>query len=146
MSTPSSLRSKEVEYRLQDQEAAANVPKEYEPIRSEPLETSAVNADLEANAEKRSTRGNLQRLQSNTSGVTEYSDEVTSTKSTRTGKKKWYKRANPLKWGTKPEVPKTREVSPEYHAGFFSRLTFQWMAPIMTVCNVLDGRPLRFCG
>lgn len=133
MSTPSSLQEKEVEWRLQDQETAANKPVEYEPIRSEPLETAAVNSDLEANDEKRSTRGDLSRLQSGTSATTEYSDEISSTRSTRKGKKKWYKRVNPLKWGAKPPVPKEREVSAEYKAGFFSRLTFQWMAPIMTV-------------
>jgi ATP-binding cassette subfamily C (CFTR/MRP) protein 1 len=133
MSTPSSLQEKEVEWRMQDTKTAANKPVEYEPIRSEPAETAAVNADLEASHEKRSTRGDLSRLQSSTSGVSEYSDEVSSTRSTKKGKKKWYKRANPLKWGAKPPIPTTREVSAEYHAGWFSRLTWQWMSPIMTV-------------
>jgi len=150
MSTPSSLKEKEVEWRLQDPAAAANKPVEYEPIRSEPLETAAVNAHLESNDEKRSTRGNsLSRLQSSTSGTTDYSDEVSSTRSTRTKKKQWYKRANPLKWGAKPPVPKTREVSAEYRASLFSRITFQWMAPIMTVRKMRnDGGSaanLRIC-
>lgn len=47
-------------------------------------------------------------------------------------KKPWYKNTNPLKWGKVPPVPKEREVSREYNAGFFSRVTFQWMAPVMS--------------
>lgn len=47
--------------------------------------------------------------------------------------KVWYKRMNPLKWGKKPPVPKERTVSREYGASFLSMLTFQWMAPLMTV-------------
>ena len=45
--------------------------------------------------------------------------------------KKWYRRLNPLKWRSKPPIPKEREVCPEYQAGFFSSLTFAWMGPIM---------------
>ncbi|KZF24766.1 P-loop containing nucleoside triphosphate hydrolase protein [Xylona heveae TC161] len=47
--------------------------------------------------------------------------------------KKWYKRINPLKRSSKPAVPQERIVSREHGAGFFSRLTFQWMSPIMAV-------------
>jgi ATP-binding cassette subfamily C (CFTR/MRP) protein 1 len=137
MSTSSSLQEKEVEWQLQDQEASANKPVQYEPIRSEPLETKAVEEDLEANAEKRSTRGNLSRLQSSTSGISEFSDVVSSTRSTTSEKQKWYKKANPLRWGAKPPVPKTRDVSREYHASSFSRLTFHWISPLMTVCLIL---------
>ncbi|KAL6854188.1 P-loop containing nucleoside triphosphate hydrolase protein [Trichoderma novae-zelandiae] len=44
----------------------------------------------------------------------------------------WYKRVNPMRWGGIPEIPKERIVSREYQAGFFSRLTFYWMNPLMT--------------
>jgi ATP-binding cassette subfamily C (CFTR/MRP) protein 1 len=47
--------------------------------------------------------------------------------------RKWYK-TNPFKWGKVAPVPEKREVSREYNAGFFSKLTFQWMAPLMKVC------------
>ena len=47
-------------------------------------------------------------------------------------KKPWYKRLNPLKWGKEPPVPSKRTISPEYYAGFWSLLTFQWMSTIMT--------------
>lgn len=49
-------------------------------------------------------------------------------------KKPWYKKSlNPLKRGPKPPVPKERTISAEYTAPFWSLLTFQWMAPIMSV-------------
>ena len=48
-------------------------------------------------------------------------------------KKPWYKRLNPLKWGKEPPVPAKRTISPEYYAGFWSLLTFQWMSNIMTI-------------
>ena len=46
---------------------------------------------------------------------------------------KWYRKLNPLRWGEIPPVPKERSVSREHSAGFMSRLTFQWMTPLMTV-------------
>ena len=46
--------------------------------------------------------------------------------------KPWYRRLNPLKWSKEPPIPKKRVVCPEYNAGFFSMLTFQWMSPLMT--------------
>ena len=136
MSGSSSFNEKEVEWRLQDQEVAAENPVQYEPIVSEPLETAEVEKDLEANIEKRSTRGNLSRLQSGTSGVSEFSEDLSDTKSS-IAKKRWYKKVNPLKWGPKPPIPETRQESREYRAGFFSRLTFQWMHPLMTVSEIL---------
>ncbi|KAM0251495.1 hypothetical protein ACHAQJ_008163 [Trichoderma viride] len=46
--------------------------------------------------------------------------------------KPWYKKVNPMRWGGIPEIPEERTVSREYQAGFFSKLTFQWMTPLMT--------------
>ncbi|POR34346.1 ABC transporter family protein [Tolypocladium paradoxum] len=46
--------------------------------------------------------------------------------------RKWYSRANPLRWGGIPRVPDERIVSREYGAGFLSKLMFQWMTPLMT--------------
>ena len=59
------------------------------------------------------------------SGVTESSIEVKQ--------KPWYKTVNPMKWGAPPPVPQERQVSREYTANFLSLMTFQWMAPLMTV-------------
>lgn len=46
-------------------------------------------------------------------------------------KKPWHKKLNPLKWGEVPPVPKEKEMSHEYKAGFFSKLFFSWQAPLM---------------
>lgn len=126
---------KEADWRVQDQEAAAVGPKQYEPIVSEPLETAKTEKDLEAHVDKQSARAGrpLSRLHSSQSAISEWSSELSSTKSSTGAKKKWYRKINPLKWGPKPPVPETRLPSREYSAGFFSRVTFQWMAPLMTV-------------
>ncbi len=49
-------------------------------------------------------------------------------------RKPWYRTPNPLQWGRVPPVPSSSEriVSREHGASFFSRLTFQWMTPIMS--------------
>ncbi|PNP37043.1 hypothetical protein TGAMA5MH_11060 [Trichoderma gamsii] len=57
---------------------------------------------------------------------------VATTPAPRYAEKPWYKKLNPMRWGAIPEVPKERIVSREYEAGFFSRLTFQWVNPLMT--------------
>lgn len=137
MSGSSSLNEKEEGWRLHHTAVADASTKEYEPIVSEPAETAAVGKDLEANVERRSTRGALSRLQSGTSGVSEISDELSETKSAASAKRKWYKKMNPLKWGKKPPIPETRIVCREYNAGLFSRLTFQWMNPLMRVSEIL---------
>ena len=53
--------------------------------------------------------------------------------SNSTGRKPWYKNLNPLKRGKATPVPADRTVSKEYGASLLSRLTFQWMAPLMKV-------------
>lgn len=45
----------------------------------------------------------------------------------------WYKKLNPLRWGEIPQIPEERMVSREGKAGFWSKLTFTWMTPMMTV-------------
>ena len=52
-------------------------------------------------------------------------------------KRRWTERLNPLKRKRKPPIPKEREISHEYQAGFFSKLTFHWMAPLMKVHSTL---------
>jgi hypothetical protein len=47
--------------------------------------------------------------------------------------KPWYKTWNPLRWGAIPPIPKEPIVSREAKAGLWSKLTFSWMGPIMTV-------------
>ncbi|RYO69801.1 Oligomycin resistance ATP-dependent permease [Alternaria arborescens] len=118
---------KEKDFGLVDPQAAAEDPTEYEPIRTEPKEKGFEVQDGHSNS-----RGTLARLQSSTSAYSEASDsESNATKSIRK-KKPFYKRLNLLK-NNPPPIPKERKVSPEYTAGFFSRLSWQWMQPLMRV-------------
>ncbi|TKA56539.1 hypothetical protein B0A55_11726, partial [Friedmanniomyces simplex] len=48
-------------------------------------------------------------------------------------KQTWGEKLNPLKHKTLPPIPEQRAVSREYGAGFFNKLYFQWMAPLMSV-------------
>lgn len=48
----------------------------------------------------------------------------------------WYKKMNPLRWGGVPPVPDEREVSGEYKASFFSKVTWSWMTPLMVVSPI----------
>lgn len=129
MSTPGD----EKEWQLNDQEVAAESTRDSEPVATEPLEAVGTEKELEKELEvgpEKLTRKYLSRFES---GVTDSSDDVVDAKSEASGKKKWYRRLNLLKRGKKPEIPETRQVSREYHAGFLSLLTFQWMAPLMSV-------------
>lgn len=137
MSGTSSVDEKEEAWRSQDPEVAAGDMKQYEPIVDEEVETAAVDKDIEAsNLEKRPSRGPLSRFQTGTSGYSEYSDDASDAKSAVSAKKKWHKKINPLRWGKKPPIPKSRQQSLEYQANAFSRLTWTWMNPIMTVSKI----------
>lgn len=132
MSSPSSVDEKDRDWRMGDPQVAVESTKEYEPIKSEPKAEDA-DTDLEANLQRKNSRGTLSRIQSRSSGYTDISTEASSVKSSIVKRKKWYKKLNPLRWGSKPPVPEMREVCPEYQAGFFSMLYFIWMGPLMTV-------------
>ena len=129
MSTPGD----EKEWRLNDQEVAAESTRDSEPVATEPLEAvgteKELEKELEVGPEKLTSRFE--------SGITDFSDDVVDAKSEASGKKKWYRRLNLLKRRKKPAIPETRQVSREYHAGFLSLLTFQWMAPLMSVSKIL---------
>jgi ATP-binding cassette subfamily C (CFTR/MRP) protein 1 len=74
----------------------------------------------------------LSRIESTATEITQVSSAA-RVKSTETANLPWYHKINPLKRGHVPPVPEERAVCPEYNAGFFSLLTFQWMHPLMTV-------------
>ncbi|KAI9884586.1 MAG: hypothetical protein M1823_003635 [Watsoniomyces obsoletus] len=76
------------------------------------------------------------RHQTRSTAVTddEDDDDPTSLADTKlSAKRSWWTRLNPLKPKRKPPVPEERTVSPEYGASLWSRVTFRWMAPLMTV-------------
>lgn len=120
-----SENEKEKDFGLVDPAAAAENPTEYEPIRTEPKEK-----DLERGS-VHGTRASLSRMQSSTSAYTEGSD-LDSDGTSSTGKKRRKKQWNPLKRNP-PPVPKSREICPEYTANFLSKLSWQWMHPLMRV-------------
>lgn len=123
-----------------DPQAAVQDPtatETYEDPKYEPIKTEKGKKDG-ADVDTRSQRGTLSRLHTGNSTYTDMSDD-TDAKSASLKRRKWY-RTNPLKWGAIPPVPKERKVSPEYSANIFSRLTWQWMQPLM---NVGYKRPLE---
>jgi ATP-binding cassette subfamily C (CFTR/MRP) protein 1 len=131
---------KEKEFGLVDPQAAAEKPTEDEPQndpRYEPIRTEKGGKSVEATADGHGLRVTLSRTQSGASAFTDISEDSEAKSSLR--RRKWY-RTNPLKWGPKPPVPKTREISPEYTASYFSLLTWHWMQPLM---NVGYKRPLE---
>ena len=100
-----------------------------ESVAEEPQQYGLTEKDLEADM---SPKG-LEKI--TTRSTTESNEDGVLKTVTNEGKprKKWYKRLNPLKRRAKPPVPQERKVSREYNASFLSLLTFQWMAPLMTV-------------
>jgi len=119
----------------------------------EPSETESSSPDEpddgEPNSEKQPTKTRPAAVRSQT-GTTEAS---TSSRPTPTETKlPLSKRLNPLKRNP-PPIPEERVVSREYHANFLSKLTFQWISPIMAVgfsfgaeippTNVATGRLLQ---
>lgn len=73
----------------------------------------------------------LSRISSRRSAPGEDEDEEQGPDPSRE-KSPWFNRINPLKRNP-PPVPEERIVSREYSAGFFSKLTFHWIQPLMTV-------------
>ena len=132
-------RRHEKEYSSTDPVAAVNHTNNAEPVATEPLQYVVSDSDSSSDAEKKEYNEKLE-------DEVEKSEQATRTVTTATinstltvestvpqGKKPWYKRLNPLKRSVKPPVPRERKVSREYQASFLSLLTFQWMAPIMSV-------------
>ncbi|KAH8167726.1 hypothetical protein CIB48_g493 [Xylaria polymorpha] len=87
----------------------------------------------EESLDERATRDELKRTQSYVTETSTITRTTTRASVPASSKKPWYKTPNPLLWGSVPPVPKEKQESREATAGFFSKLTFQWMAPLMTV-------------
>ncbi|KAI8935755.1 hypothetical protein NX059_007275 [Plenodomus lindquistii] len=116
---------KEKVFGVQDPQAAAT---EYAPIKPTPSQK-----DVEAGVLSRNNSSSRGALSRTTSAYSEASDNDSDARSSiRKVKKPWHKRLNLLKRNP-PPVPKTREVCPEYGAGVFSKLSWQWMQPLMRV-------------
>ncbi len=109
-----------------DEPVATESEREYEEEKIE-VEEEKYGQTTGRSEQKPATAEALKSIATNTSAATG------RTESHVEPKKPWYRRANPLKWGTTPPPPETRAPSREYTAGFLSLLTFQWMAPLMSV-------------
>lgn len=120
----------EKEYASTDPVGAVNQTNVSEPVATETLQYVGSESDLSASDQekKEDDRPHVHRTAT-----------ATTTTSTLTvdsqpkEQKPWYKRLNPLKRSIKPPIPKERRISREYGASFVSLLTFQWMAPLMSV-------------
>ena len=127
----------EEEYASADPMGTAQTTNNREPVATEPLRYVGSESDLSSSgAEKekeKSKRGKREMDRTLTTTTTASSFVPDPSAAEPAEKKPWYKRLNPLKRSRKPPVPKERIVSREYGANFFSMLTFQWMAPIMSV-------------
>ena len=107
-----------------------------EPLHYDSSESDLVSPEPEKEFQPDATRTITQGTM--TSALTIESQGLVSE-----GKRPWYRRLNPLKSQHKPPVPKERLVSKEYGAGFWSKLTFQWMASMMKVRVLLHQSKKR---
>lgn len=127
----------EKEYSSKDPVGAVNETNTQEPVATEPLQHVGSDSESSSNLEKDERPEALRTLTTTTTTSTLTAEDSDSASAK---KKPWYKHLNPLKSSTKPPIPKERIVSREYGASFLSLLTFQWMAPIMRVRDLLHKR------
>ena len=122
---------REKEYGSTDPIGAAHETTEPEPVVIEPLELVETDSAGSASDQEK-VHKELHVTRTLTTATT--TSTLTAAPSINEPKKKkpWYKRLNPLKKSVKPPVPKERIVSREYGASFLSKLTFQWMSPLMS--------------
>ncbi|KAF2156832.1 ABC multidrug transporter-like protein [Myriangium duriaei CBS 260.36] len=99
--------------------------------KQEPQEEPVEYVDIEANAASRTP---LSRVGSNWTGTSASSiAESLEPKDTVPKNRPWIDKINPFKTKYPPPIPKERSECREHNASFLSKLTFQWMAPIMHV-------------
>ncbi len=103
--------------------------------RAEPLATDEdikqIDSTVTTTLENVVKRPALEQSKSYATTASALSGATVST--TEPEKKSWYKNLNPLRWGALSPPPQERAISREYGAGFLSMMTFQWMAPLMSV-------------
>lgn len=119
-------------------DAASLSPDSTEPVVTEPLgyvgsESDLSSSDPEKQPSPKATRTVTQTTTASSLTVESQDSHV------QENNEPWYRRLNALRSRRKIPVPKERTVSREYGAGFFSLLTFQWMAPLMKVHPVLQA-------
>lgn len=98
-----------------------------DPLKRERRETSPP-AYQDVGAERRESDATTSTVRTNTSDSEAGKQQTREERAAGKGFLSWLTRTRPP-----PPYPSERTVSPEYAAGIFSRLTFQWMSPMMSV-------------
>jgi hypothetical protein len=96
---------------------------------AEPSDSDSSPDEVEFEKQESNILPTAVRTQTTSTEITTGSDKTTEPENQ---KPPWSKRLNPLKRNP-PPVPKERQSSREYSANFFSKLTFQWISPLMSV-------------
>jgi len=115
---------------------AANSAERHEPEAKEASDADSSPDEVEfekhPDSENQESKNGPTAVRTQTTGteITAVSDETTEPKTKK--KLPLSKRLNPLKRNP-PPVPTERQQSREYTANIFSKLTFQWISPLMSV-------------
>ncbi|GAB7337580.1 hypothetical protein MBLNU457_g2890t1 [Dothideomycetes sp. NU457] len=131
---------------------APGMPEQDEPVATEPLARVGTEKELRngenvydkegleeqespsSEESEKHRRAPLERSGSNWTGTSIASSTAETPRpdgSVQLEKRSWSEKINPFKRKHKPPIPKERAVSREYKAHWFSKVTFQWMSPIM---------------
>lgn len=97
------------------------------PLERHKRETSPP-AYQDVESQRRESDATTSTMTTNTTDVTVGKQQTSEERAAGKGFFSWLTRTRPP-----PSYPSERTVSPEYTAGIFSRLTFQWMSPMMSV-------------
>lgn len=100
------------------------------PLEQDKRETSPP-AYQDVESQRRESDATTSTIATNTTQMTVGKQQTREERAAGKGFLSWLTRTRPP-----PPLPSERTVSPEYTAGIFSRLTFQWMSPIMSVSIV----------
>ena len=120
-------------------EPLARVASAHEDLNDEKItETEAVeeyDSKDDTSRDEKALHPQVERTRSNwtTATGTSRATSVSEQEAQEPRKRTWGQRLNPLRRKDVPAVPTERATSREYQANFFSMLTFQWMAPLMSV-------------
>lgn len=134
------MRRTEKEWESAEPMVGANTTAQEEPV------TAPADVNLEKSVQVQQTKDDSNSSTSALSAVVIEESEDGDLKKPVVEKKpkqKWSRRINPLKKNP-PPVPEKRGPSAEASAGWASRLTFQWITPLMSV-SLLGQSHLR-CG
>lgn len=97
------------------------------PLNRDKRETSPP-AYQDVEAQRRESDATTSTITTTTTEITVGKQQTPEERAAGKGFFSWLTRTRPP-----PPYPSERTVSPEYTAGIFSRLTFQWMSPMMSV-------------